>query len=69
MNCGEVRVTFTDGCELTVNGDQSGGVLYRKAGKEVKLKQGEKVPPDLKPKLAHIPTILRALMPQRTHLR
>lgn len=72
MSDGEVRITYSDGSELRVNGEQSGGVMYRKDGKEERIKQGEKVPSFLRPKLAQVPTVLRALMPQQQqhlHLR
>ncbi|XP_014275919.1 serine/threonine-protein kinase PLK4 [Halyomorpha halys] len=70
MSSGEVRITYPDGCELIVNGDQTRGVVYKHDGKELKVKQGEKVPTWLRPKLAQVPTVLRALIPsQQVHLR
>lgn len=71
MSSGEVRITYPDGCELIVNGDQTRGVVYKHDGKELKVKQGDKVPTWLRPKLAQVPTVLRALIPsqQQVHLR
>ncbi|XP_014248739.1 serine/threonine-protein kinase PLK4 isoform X2 [Cimex lectularius] len=71
MSNGEVRIKYRDGSELCVNGDSSGGILFKdQRGIETKFDQSDHLDQNLRSRLAQVPLVLRQLIPkQNAHLR